>query len=35
LGILLLIPGYREDESKDFLPMAYLVLDNALGEYDV
>ena len=33
-GLYVFIPGYKEGDS-DFLQMAYLLLDEALGEYDV
>lgn len=34
VGLHMFIPGYREDE-KAFKVIAYLLLDEALGEYDV
>jgi len=33
-GIYLFIPGFREDDV-DFKQIGYLLLDEALGEYDV
>lgn len=34
VGIALLIPGYREQDSR-FKTIGFLLLDNTLGEYDV
>jgi hypothetical protein len=34
VGILLFIPGFNEDDA-DWKQLGYLMLDNALGEYDV
>lgn len=35
IGITLFIPGFTEANSKTFRGIAYLLLDQALGEYDV
>jgi hypothetical protein len=33
-GIILYIPGYREEDT-DFKQIGYLMLDEALGEFDI
>jgi hypothetical protein len=35
IGILLFLPGYREDEEESFGQAGYLFLDEALGEFTV
>ncbi|RYY01280.1 MAG: hypothetical protein EOO53_18545 [Gammaproteobacteria bacterium] len=35
IGVTLIIPSYTEADSKIFTGIAYLILDQALGEYDV
>lgn len=35
IGLTLFIPGFTEENSKTFTGIAYLLLDQALGEYDV
>ena len=35
IGIVLLLPGYREKEREDFGQIGFLFLDQVLGEYDV
>jgi hypothetical protein len=35
VGLMLFLPGYREDKRTLFGQMGYLFLDEALGEYDV
>jgi hypothetical protein len=34
-GLTVLIPGYTEAQRKTYVGIAYLLLDQALGEYDV
>ncbi|PND36793.1 hypothetical protein C1O66_04070 [Paucibacter aquatile] len=34
-GLTVLIPGYTEAQRNTYMGVAYLVLDQALGEYDV
>ena len=35
VDLTLFIPGYSADARKSYLPIVYLLLDEALGEYDV
>jgi hypothetical protein len=35
IGITLFIPGYTEKNERKYTSIAYLMLDQALGEYDV
>lgn len=35
VDLTLFVPGYSEDARSAFLPIVYLILDEALGEYDV
>lgn len=35
IGITLIIPSFVEEKSKVYTGIAYLILDQALGEYDV
>jgi hypothetical protein len=35
VGILVFMPGYKAEEEKTFSQVSYLMLDEALGEYDV
>jgi hypothetical protein len=34
-GITVIIPGYTKDKQKTYLGLAFLFLDQALGEFDV
>ncbi|RZK20782.1 MAG: hypothetical protein EOO43_10970 [Flavobacterium sp.] len=35
IGITLIIPDFTEEKRKIYTGVAYLILDQALGEYDV